>query len=124
MTISIDEFLKMSKEQWPRMSLEQATKRLQMVISSVERYGLPGSKIEGSRQVRWYCTYCGRPMRVPSIPSDGNNNFECPKPHDCEGCDPYTSGSRGTPQQGNSQAIPVDDITGYQANAIRDLEQS
>ncbi len=119
-TLSIDQFLKMSKEQWPRMSIKLAAARLQMVTESVERYGLPGSEIEGSKQLRWYCTYCGRPMRVPNIPNDINGNLECPKPHDCEGC----AGSRGTPGSGNSQAFPIDDVTGYQANAIRDLEQS
>ncbi len=67
-------------------------------------YGLPGARIPGSRYVRGYCPFCGAPVRT-TIPG-------CPEP--CADCD-------GHPRPGGTDP-PPDEITGYQANALRCLE--
>lgn len=69
-----------------------------------ETYGPPGSPISGSRFVRGYCPVCGAPVRT-STP-------RCPL--SCFDCDGH--------QRPGGRAGPIDDVTGYQANAIRALE--
>lgn len=65
-----------------------------------------GEKIPGSRFVRDFCNDCGTPMRVVAIDI----------PHWCEDCDPKPSIS--------STAATRDDISPWQENAIRDLEDN
>jgi len=67
-------------------------------------YGRPGSPIPGSRFVRGYCPACGAPVRT----SRPNN------PPPCFKCDGH--------RRPAGRGAPIDDITGYQANAIRVLE--
>ena len=73
------------------------------------QYGPPGSRIPGSRYVRWYCVHCGEPMRVSDNPWP-------PAVRDCEQC----AGRHG--QIAVPASAPVDDVSGYQANAIRAME--
>ena len=73
------------------------------------RYGPPRSRIPGSRYVRWYCEFCGEPMRV-------SGRSWPPAVRDCEQC----AGRHG--QVAVPSSAPTDDIGGYQANAIRALE--
>ena len=73
------------------------------------RYGPAGSRIPGSRYVRWYCELCGEPMRV-------SGRLWPPLIRNCERCD---SRHGYVPER---KAAPTDDIGGYQANAIRALE--
>ncbi|MFB3894494.1 MAG: hypothetical protein ACE15C_21035 [Phycisphaerae bacterium] len=68
------------------------------------KYGKPGTPIPGSRFVRGYCPICGAPVRT--------SNPKLPLP--CFDCD-------GHERPGGS-AGPIDDVTGYQANAVRALE--
>ena len=72
-------------------------------------FGEPGSPIKGSAFVRWYCEGCNRPMRVPITPWP-------PETRICEFC----AGAHSQPPGGG--AFPIDDITGYQANAIRAMD--
>ena len=67
-------------------------------------YGQPGSAIPGSRFVRGYCPICGAPVRT--------SRPEAPQP--CSDCDGH--------ERPSGKAGPIDDVTGYQANAIRALE--
>ena len=67
-------------------------------------YGQPGSPISGSRFVRGYCPVCGVPVRTDWP--------EYPDP--CFDCDGHV--------RPVGRGAPIDDITGYQANAIRALE--
>jgi len=69
-----------------------------------ETFGRPGSPISGSRYLRGYCPVCGAPIRTdyPNAP------LPC---FDCDGH--QRPGGRGG---------HIDDVTGYQANAIRALE--
>ena len=69
-----------------------------------ETYGKPGSPIPGSRFVRGYCPICGSPIRT-TTPDD---------PQPCFDCDGH--------EKPIGHAPPIDDVTGYQANAIRDME--
>jgi len=73
------------------------------------RFGRPGSPIPGSRYVRWYCQSCGEPMRVTRDPWPPTYLI-------CEVC-----GDRHgyVPER---KAGPIDDVGGYQANAIRAME--
>lgn len=73
------------------------------------KYGPPGSQIPGSRYVRWYCDFCGEPMRVSGKPWP-------PPVRDCERC-AGRHGQVATPTSG-----PRDDTGGYQANAVRAME--
>jgi len=73
------------------------------------RYGPSGGPIPGSRYVRWYCVLCGEPMRVSAKPWP-------PVIRDCERC----AGRHGKIAVPTS--TPTDDVTGYQANAIRAME--
>jgi hypothetical protein len=74
------------------------------------KYGTSGSQIPGSRYVRWYCDFCGEPMRVSPKP--------WPTPvRDCERC----AGRHGQVAVGTSSSH-VDDGGGSQANAIRAME--
>ena len=68
-------------------------------------YGRPGSSIPGSRFVRGYCPICGDPIRTlyPNAPLP------------CFDCDGH--------ERPGGRAAPIDDVTGYQANAIRALEK-
>ena len=67
-------------------------------------YGQPGSPVPGSRFVRGYCPICGAPVRTSQFSP----------PQACSACDGHElRGGRGA---------PIDDVTGYQANAIRALE--
>ena len=67
-------------------------------------YGRPGSPIPGSRFVRGYCPVCGAPIRTlyPDAPLP------------CFDCDGH--------ERPAGRAAPIDDVTGYQANAVRALE--
>ena len=79
-----------------------------MKLPTRNDYGDYGSRIPGSEFYRAYCFTCGTPMRVTSA-----NRRQIPV--FCERCDghrPKTPGHSG----------PIDDVTGYQANAIRDME--
>jgi len=82
---------------------------IQRVMELVPRYGLPGSRIPGSRYVRWYCVICGEPMRV-------TGQAWPPLLVDCERC----AGRHG--QVAVATSAPLDDVSGYQANAIRAME--
>jgi hypothetical protein len=73
------------------------------------RFGQPGSRIAGSKYVRWYCVFCGEPMRVSGKPWP-------PAVRDCERC----AGRHG--QIAVPSSAPLDDVSGYQANAIRAME--
>lgn len=70
-----------------------------------ETFGQPGSPIPGSRFLRGYCPVCGAPIRT-SYP-------DTPLP--CSDCD-------GHERPAGKNSYPTDDVTGYQANAIRALE--
>lgn len=72
-------------------------------------FGQPGSPIPGSQYVRWYCESCGEPMRVSGKPWP-------PAVRDCERC----AGRHG--QVAAPASGPLDDVSGYQANAIRAME--
>lgn len=67
-------------------------------------YGPPGSPIPHSRFVRGYCPVCGAPVRTlhPDVPKA------------CFDCDGH--------ERPGGCAGPIDDLTGYQANAVRVLE--
>jgi len=69
-----------------------------------ETYGKPGSPIPGSRFVRGYCPACGAPIRTPYPDA----------PIKCSACNGH--------KPPGGYAGPIDDVTGYQANAIRMLE--
>lgn len=73
------------------------------------RFGRAGNPIPGSQYVRWYCQSCGEPMRVSGRPWP-------PTYQTCEVC-----GDRHgyVPER---RPAPADDVSGYQANAIRALE--
>ena len=66
-------------------------------------HGKPGSAIAGSRFVRGYCPYCGAPTRT----------LHPENPLPCFKCDGHVRPGKG---------FPIDDVTGYQANAIREME--
>lgn len=71
------------------------------------QYGKPGSPIPGSRFTRDYCRMCGEPIRLPH---ESINDL-------CMLCD------RGRPIGGGSTySPPLDCPTGYNANAVRILE--
>jgi len=74
------------------------------------KYGQPGSRISGSRYVRWYCDFCGEPMRVSGKPWP-------PPVRDCERC----AGRHGQIAVGTYRSH-VDDSGGSQANAVRAME--
>ena len=71
-----------------------------------QRYGRPGSAIPGSRFVRGYCPICGAPVRTSTPRS----------PPPCFDCDGH--------QRPGGYGGPADDVSGWQANAIRALEDS
>jgi len=73
------------------------------------RYGRAGSAIAGSKYVRWYCVLCGEPMRVANKPWP-------PVVRDCEQC----AGRHA--QVAVPSSARTDDVSGYQANAIRAME--
>jgi hypothetical protein len=73
------------------------------------RYGLARSAIAGSKYVRWYCVMCGEPMRVSAKPWP-------PPIQDCEQC----AGRHA--QVAVPSSARTDDVSGYQANAIRAME--
>jgi hypothetical protein len=75
-----------------------------MKPNDYETYGPPGSEIPGSRWLRGYCPICGAPIRT--------NSPDRPQP--CADCDGH--------ERAGGNAGPIDDVTGYQANAIRVLE--
>ena len=71
-----------------------------------DQYGLVGSKIDGSRFVRDYCKVCHEPIRLTCLIKGGLSV--------CNQCDGhFIKGGHG---------YPIDDITGAQANAIREME--
>jgi hypothetical protein len=67
-------------------------------------YGRPGTPIPGSRFVRGYCPNCGAPIRTPHPDT----------PLLCFDCDGHV--------RPGGYAGPIDDVTGYEANAVRALE--
>lgn len=85
---------------------ERIAKRIETLIP---KYGEICSRIPGSIFVRWYCVLCGEPMRV-------SNDHWPPVHTTCERC----AGRHG--QVGRGHGGPIDDVTGYQANAIRAME--
>jgi len=88
---------------------ERRRRRNERVAEQLPRYGPVGSLIPGSRYVRWYCTSCGDAMRVPAAPWP-------PAIRDCEVC----GGRHG--QVAAARSGPLDEVSGYLANAIRTLE--
>lgn len=73
------------------------------------QFGPARSAIAGSKYVRWYCVMCGEPMRVSPKPWP-------PPISDCERC----AGRHG--QIAAPASARADDVSGYQANAIRAME--
>lgn len=84
----------------------QVAQRIGLLTS---RFGEPGSPIPGSQYVRWYCQSCGEPMRVSREPWPPTYRI-CEVSRDRHGHVP------------ERRASPIDDVGGYQANAIRALE--
>ena len=77
----------------------------------IAKWGARGSLISGSRFVRDYCKSCGQPIRVLKLHQDGAS---------CEAC---SGEKRRLMRESRATAAPLDDVTGYQANAIRAMEE-
>ena len=93
----------------PSHSVNLETRASERIRLLTPRYGPPGSRIAGSQYVRWYCVFCGVPMRV-------SGKSWPPAIRDCERC----AGRHG--QVAAPASAPRDDVSGYQANAIRAME--
>lgn len=74
-----------------------------------DKWGQPGSDIPGSVLVRAYCACCGSPIRVACF--DEHKSEYC---GDCQGRRPPIGGGGG--------GSHLDSPTGYQENAIRQME--
>lgn len=79
------------------------------VTSLIPRYGEPRSPIAGSQYVRWYCVFCGEPVRVSATPWP-------PPIRDCERC-AGRHGQIAVPASG-----PRDGCIGYEDDAVRAME--
>ena len=79
------------------------------------RYGEPGSRIPGTSLRRAYCYWCGVAIRVP-YDATVLSVIACGAIQ-CESC----NGDRKRLMPGG-YAGPIDDITGYEANAVRAME--
>jgi hypothetical protein len=72
-------------------------------------YGEPGSRIPGSIYVREYCAICGDPIRVlPAV----------------VGCEPQCSACEDWNRDKACQKATKNDISPWQENAIRALEET
>ena len=78
-----------------------------------DRYGRRGSRIAGSKLLRAYCRNCGQPMRVLPDPCE-SSDIHADASDFCSECDGHAKPV--------GKSFPTDDVTGYQANAIKDME--
>ena len=92
-----------------RMSDISQTAWLSRAMGLALPYGRAGECVDGSCWARWYCLGCGEPMRVSEYPPTVAHCV-------CEVCSGHKNRVPG------GYWGPIDDVTGYQANAIRAME--